>query len=506
MSHLAETGETGPHLVIVPPSTLENWLREFANFAPELVVEPYYGSQKERQDIAERILEARDEINVVVSTYEFAAKKEDNKFMRRLKPNACVYDEGHVLKNPKSLKYQGLIKIPAQFRLLLTGTPLQNNLMELAALLGFILPDIFRERQEDLEFIFKHKASTRDSDHAALLSAQRIARAKSMLTPFVLRRKKAQVLKHMPAKICKVEYCDMHPSQAEIYNGLRGRARERAQLRLSGGKVPNDGENNPLMQLRKAAIHPMLFRRHFTDEKLEKMVDILRRQEPDEFSQPRDKILMEMKLLQDYYLHTWCLRYPCIKKFDTPDLTWMNSGKVDALVRLVKQYKENGDRVLVFSQFTLVLDIIEAVFQTELIQHTRFDGATKVNERQTLIDDFRDDETITAFLLSTGAGGTGVNLMYANKVIIFDSSFNPQDDIQAENRAHRVGQTREVEVVRLVTKGTIEEQIYALGQSKLELDNKVSGEEDLELKGEQMVARMLLQEDGQATPTSNADA
>ncbi|OBT89930.1 hypothetical protein VE02_01495 [Pseudogymnoascus sp. 03VT05] len=506
LSHLAETGETGPHLVIVPPSTLENWLREFANFAPELVVEPYYGSQKERQDIAERILDSRDEVNVVVSTYEFAAKKEDNKFMRRLKPNACVYDEGHVLKNPKSLKYQGLIKIPAQFRLLLTGTPLQNNLMELAALLGFILPDIFRERQEDLEFIFKHKASTRDSDHAALLSAQRIARAKSMLTPFVLRRKKAQVLKHMPAKICKVEYCEMHPSQAEIYNGLRGRASERAQLRLSGGKVPNDGENNPLMQLRKAAIHPMLFRRHFTDDKLEKMVDLLRRQEPDEFSQPRDKILMEMKLLQDYYLHTWCLRYPCIKKFDTPDLTWMNSGKVDALVRLVKQYKANGDRVLVFSQFTLVLDIIEAVFQTELIQHTRFDGATKVNERQTLIDDFRDDETITAFLLSTGAGGTGVNLMYANKVIIFDSSFNPQDDIQAENRAHRVGQTREVEVVRLVTKGTIEEQIYALGQSKLELDNKVSGEEDMQMKGEQMVARMLLQEDGQVTPTSNAEA
>ncbi|KFY27843.1 hypothetical protein V493_03275 [Pseudogymnoascus sp. VKM F-4281 (FW-2241)] len=506
LSHLAEIGETGPHLVIVPPSTLENWLREFANFAPELVVEPYYGSQKERQDIAERILDARDEINVVVSTYEFAARKDDNRFMRRLKPNACVYDEGHVLKNPKSLKYQGLIKIPAQFRLLLTGTPLQNNLMELAALLGFILPDIFRERQEDLEFIFKHKASTRDSDHAALLSAQRIARAKSMLTPFVLRRKKAQVLKHMPAKICKVEYCDMHPMQAEIYNGLRGRARERAQLRLSGGKVPNDGENNPLMQLRKAAIHPMLFRRHFTDAKLEKMVDLLRRQEPDEFSQPRDKILMEMKLLQDYYLHTWCLRYPCIKKFDTPDLTWMNSGKVDALIRLVKQYKENGDRVLVFSQFTLVLDVIEAVFQTELIQHTRFDGATKVNERQTLIDDFRDDETITAFLLSTGAGGTGVNLMYANKVIIFDSSFNPQDDIQAENRAHRVGQTREVEVVRLVTKGTIEEQIYALGQSKLELDNKVSGEEDMAMKGEQMVARMLLEDDGQVTPTSNAEA
>jgi SWI/SNF-related matrix-associated actin-dependent regulator 1 of chromatin subfamily A len=371
--------------------------------------------------------------------------------------------------------------------------------MELAALLAFILPEVFQERSEDLGFIFGHKASTRDASHAALLSAQRIARAKSMLTPFVLRRKKAQVLKHMPEKICRVEFCDMHPQQTEVYQSLQGKAMERAKLRAAGENVPNDGENNPLMQLRKAAIHPMLFRRHFDDAKLVKMRDILRKYEPDEFNQPADKILLEMQGFSDFKLHIWCRLYPCIKKFGTPDLSWMNSGKVEALVRLVKHYKENGDRVLIFSQFTLVLDIIEAVFETAKIRYTRFDGATKVNERQTLIDNFRDDDSITAFLLSTGAGGTGVNLAFANKVIIFDSSFNPQDDIQAENRAHRVGQTRDVEVVRLITKGTIEEQIYALGQSKLELDSKVAGDDELALKGEEMVAKMLLQN---STPLS----
>jgi SWI/SNF-related matrix-associated actin-dependent regulator 1 of chromatin subfamily A len=480
-------------LVIVPPSTLENWLREFANFSPQLVVEPYYGSQKERQDIAQRVLQEHEDVNVVVSTYDFAAKKEDSRFLKQLNPNVCVFDEGHVLKNPKSLKYQGLIRIPAKFRLLLTGTPLQNNLMELATLLGFILPQIFQERQGDLDFIFKHKASTRDADHAALLSAQRIARAKSMLTPFVLRRKKAQVLRHMPAKISRVEHCDMDPYQARIYDGFVEKGKEKLRLRAEGAKLSKDDENNPLMQLRKAAIHPMLFRRHFTDEKLKSMLDLLKMHEADEFSQPRDKIMMEMQNFSDYYLHRWCLLYPCIKKFDVPDLMWMDSGKVKALVRLINEYKKNGDRVLVFSQFTLVLDILEAVFETARIAYTRIDGATKVNERQTLIDEFRDDTSITAFLLSTGAGGTGINLMFANKVIIFDSSFNPQEDVQAENRAHRVGQTREVEVVRFVTKGTIEEQIYALGQSKLQLDDKVSGDADIATeKGEEMVAKMLL--------------
>jgi len=396
-----------------------------------------------------------------------------------------------------SQRYQGLVKIPAKFKLLLTGTPLQNNLQELAALLAFILPDVFRERQEDLSYIFKAKATTRDADHAALLSAQRIARARSMLTPFVLRRKKAQVLKHLPAKTCRVEYCDIHPAQKTIYDGHIDQARERARLRIEGGKIPKSDENNPLMQLRKAAIHPLLFRRHFTNAKIEKMADLLRRREPEYFpsSSKREHLINEMHSFSDFALHTWCSLYPCIASFDIPDLAWLDSGKVESMVKLVKAYKENGDRVLIFSQFALVLDILEAVLNSSLISFTRIDGSTKIDERQTLIDTFKDDETITAFLLTTKAGGTGINLMYANKVIIFDGSFNPQDDRQAENRAHRVGQTRPVEVVRLVTRDTIEEQIFALGQSKLVLDGRVAGDEDggSEDAGEKAVAKMLLE-------------
>ncbi|RKF57560.1 ATP-dependent helicase fft2 [Erysiphe neolycopersici] len=498
LAHLVETGKNGPHLVVCPGSTLENWLREINRFAPKLTFEPYHGPQKERQAMADEILQGRNNINIVVTTYDMAAKKEDNKFLRRLRPDVCVYDEGHMLKNVKSQRYQGLIRIPARFRLLLTGTPLQNNLQELAALLAFILPDVFKDLEGDLNTIFKAKATTSDSDHTALLSTQRIDRARSILTPFVLRRKKAQVLKHLPTKHCRTEYCALHNSQREIYEGHLEQARQRVKARLENSKMIKTEEKNPLMQLRKAAIHPLLFRRHFDDAKIEKMADILRKKEPINFPShlKREHLIAEMHGGSDFWLHQWCRNYPCIAKYDIPDLAWMDSGKVEAMIKLVKKYKENGDRVLLFSQFSLVLDIIEAVLNTSRIHFTRIDGSTKIDERQSLIDDFRDDESITVFLLTTKAGGTGINLMYANKVIIFDGSFNPQDDKQAENRAHRVGQTREVEVVRLVTKGTVEEQILALGDSKLLLDGRVAGDEDsgkMEAIGEKTVARMLFE-------------
>lgn len=335
-----------------------------------------------------------------------------------------------------------------------------------------------------------------------------------MLTPFILRRKKLQVLKHLRPKTLRVEYCDLSPSQKKIYNGHVEQARERARARIEGVKMPKGEtlENNPLMQLRKAAIHPLLFRRHFTDEVIEQMANILRQKVPQQFpaSQRRELLIKEMHGHSDFKLHTWCsFHYPCVSSFDIPNLAWMDSGKVEALIKLVKKYKENGDRVLIFSQFSLVLDILEAVLNTSMIIFMRIDGSTNIEHRQTIIDTFTKDESITAFLLTTKAGGTGLNLMAANKVIIFDGSFNPHDDKQAEDRAHRVGQKRDVEVIRLVTRNSIEEQIYALGQSKLMLDGKVSGDDEAanaaaQLKGQAEVARMLLAGEKAANDGSTA--
>lgn len=366
------------------------------------------------------------------------------------------------------------MRIPAKFRLLLTGTPLQNNLRELASLLGFILPSVFREHEEALEFVFSHRAKTTDENHAALLSAQRIVRARSMMAPFVLRRKKHQVLKHLPTKTRRVEYCELSPSQHDIYAGEQARARAVIQSRLEGKKSGTE-TSNIMMALRQAAIHPLLFRRLYTDDRIRKMSRACLKEA--EFAQSDvDLVYEDMSMMTDFELHTFCEKYPhTMSSFALQHAEWMDSGKISALAALLAAYRANDDRVLIFSQFTMVMNILECVLESLDTRFFRLDGSTPIDERQDMIDAFHHDPSVPVFLLSTKAGGAGINLACANKVVIFDGSFNPQEDVQAENRAHRVGQSREVEVVRLVCRGTIEEQILRLGETKLMLDERVAG-------------------------------
>lgn len=445
-----------------------------------------------------------EEINVIVTTYGVAKAKDDCRFLRKLPLQVCVYDEGHQLKNRKSTAYGQLMRLSSEFRLLLTGTPLQNNLTELVSLLAFILPHIFEEHSEDLDIIFSQKAKTNNEGHAALLSAQRISRARSMMAPFVLRRKKHQVLKHLPQKIRRVEWCELSSTQTAVYNSEKARGLQVIANRAAGKKVGNETAN-VMMSLRKASIHPLLFRRVYDDKTLKRMArDCLKE---DEFkSSEFDLCLEDMSVMMDFELNRFCERYPStMSKYRLQNEEWMDSGKVSKLAGLLKEFKRSGDRVLVFSQFVMVMDILENVMETLGMRFFRLDGQTKIDERQDMIDQFHADKDITVFLLSTKAGGAGINLACANKVVIFDSSFNPQDDIQAENRAHRVGQMREVEVIRLVTKGTIEEQIHALGQTKLTLDDRIAGagdatvlptedEKHVEQQGQRAVEEMMIKE------------
>jgi SWI/SNF-related matrix-associated actin-dependent regulator 1 of chromatin subfamily A len=483
LSHLKQTSPGGkPTLIVVPGSTLENWCREFQRFSETINFTPYYGPQAQRFEHQETILEniRQGECDVIITTYDLTFRNQDNHFLRKCRPKICIYDEGHVLKNANTTRYKSLMKIDTQARILLTGTPLQNSLQELMSILGFLMPEVFYGKDSDvpqmLEILFKHKAKVVETDsHSTLLSAQRIQRARTMLTPFILRRKKAQVLKHLPKKTSRVEYCTLTDTQTELYTQQVEKHRRVMRDRAAG--LPVKDHANVMMKLRQAAIHPLLFRHRYTDDKIRKISKACVKEEFFAESSP-DIIFEELQLYQDYQCHQLALKWPkTLKKFELQDHEWMDSGKVTALLALLKQYKENGDRALVFSQFTSVMDILSWVFDEHHIDFMRMDGSTPIAERQSLMDDFYADESIGVFMISTKSGGAGINLACANKVIIFDSSFNPQDDIQAENRAHRVGQTREVEVVRLVTKGTVEEQIYALGVSKLELDKMVQGEE-----------------------------
>ncbi|KAK3706299.1 DNA-dependent ATPase fun30 [Vermiconidia calcicola] len=507
LAHLQQQQVDGVHLVIVPGSTLENWMREFEHFAPALRVVPYYGSQAERPSIQQHIEDNFDNIDVIVTTYDMAVKPDDNKFLRKsVDPMVCIYDEAHALRNPESDRYKQLTRIPATFKILLTGTPLQNNLQELVAILAFIMPNLFAEKRDELRYIFQHKASTKDADHAALLSAERIARARSMMTPFILRRKKQQVL-DLPAKHSRVQHCDMTAIQANYYGDLLDEAHQFfADKAKATKKGTTKQSSNILMALRKAAIHPLLARRIYDDQKIDKIVDLLLKHE--EFAgNPRERVRAYLSGDHhqsfkggDYGIHCFCSERPYLRKFALKKHQWMDgAGKITAFRDLVGAFAANGDRSLVFSQFTTMMDILEAVLETMGIKFMRLDGSTSMQVRQDMIDQFTNDTSIPVFMLSTKAGGAGINLAAANKVIIFDSGFNPQDDIQAENRAHRVGQTRDVEVVRLVTRGTIEEQICALGESKLALDERVAGEgataaedKQAEKMGAEIVEKMFL--------------
>lgn len=511
---LKERGERGPHLVICPSSTLENWLRELNRFCPALVIEPYYGNQQERAEMRDAIIESGAHFDVMVTTYNLATGgKQDLGFLKSLKFNVCIYDEGHLLKNSQSERYNKLMKLKANFRVLLTGTPLQNNLRELVSLLSFILPNLFEQNKDDLLEVFKFKAKTQNqeaNERSQLLSEQRIVKAKTMMAPFVLRRRKAQVLQHLPPKSHEVVFCDMLPHQRELYQVEFNR--QRSHIRTANNEVKADSVagksktrkgrqatmalDNVLMKLRQMALHPLLFRNIYDDNKLQKMAtDIMQEEKYKEAN--REYILEDMQAMNDYELNRLCHMFPgSIGHYSFNDEEYVKSGKVKKLCELMIPMKAEGDRILVFSQFTKVLDILEKVLDKINFKYLRLDGQTPVEVRQEMIDKFYEDDSITVFLLSTKAGGFGINLACANVVIIFDLSFNPHDDKQAEDRAHRVGQTRAVKVIRMITRDSIEENIMELANTKLALDRHVSeeNENDYDPETEAYVADLVLKD------------
>ena len=464
-AHLLAKGQVGPHLIVVPSSTIENWIREIERFCPSLKYEVYYGSQDERYSIREELSRSKN-FNVMITTYTLATgAKDDRKFLRSCNFDMCVYDEGHMLKNNESARYKHLMKLKAKRRLLLTGTPIQNNLRELMSLLSFILPQIFEGSQEILNDVFRIRGLELGRiSEVTEFSMRRIERARKMMKPFVLRRKKVQVLADLPKKDHFIEYCKMTEPQARIYGYLKSKT-EIALRSRELGLVLNqkDKAGNVIMQMRKAANHQMLFRQIYNDKILEEMATKLMN-EPRYMQANRSYVVEDMTVMTDFELHKLCLEFPkSIGSYKCMPDCWMNSGKIEKLTEILPDLTKKGHRILLFSQFTQMLNILEDVLSELSINFLRMDGQTSVHSRQDIIDQFHEETDIPVFLLSTKAGGFGINLACADVVILYDLSFNPHDDKQAEDRAHRVGQTRDVKVIKLIMKGTIEVcLIYAI--------------------------------------------
>lgn len=430
----------------------------------------------------------------MLTTYsQVESKHEDLVWLQGLDPYAAIFDEGHKLKNQATLVYKQLMRVPSQWRLILTGTPVQNNLKELLSLLNFVEPSLFEDRLfDDLKTIFEAKVANKDVLNFASLAKERVSNARVMMAPFILQRRKNEVLALPPRKDSRIVVA-LQPEQKAIYDQIRGQYLEK-------GRAAKDKLSNPWMQLRKAAIHPQLFRRHFTDEVVDKMTNILWSKCSEielgvQSKADRHKALLRDNLmsLSDFELHIWCKDFPrYIGHFDIPARSWEKAPKVAKLLELVRGYMATGDRCLVFSRFEMVINILRETFHTANIPYCELTGASGVADRFPEVERYTAHPEIPVFLLTTGAGGTGINLTAANKIIIFDQSDNPQDDVQASNRAHRIGQTREVEVITLISENTVEGLIYNSCVKKLMLAACVEGAVDDGASVEDQCKKMML--------------
>lgn len=465
------------HLVVVPSSTLGNWELEFAKWCPSLNVVKYYGSQEERRIMRiQWAKEGFDDTDVILTTYHvIGSSNEDKKMFRVSNFHYCVFDEAHMLKNMMTQRYATLLRINASRRILLTGTPLQNNLLELMSLLCFVMPKLFLNKTEDIKALFSKKAPKVDDgiEQSSDFEQTQIERAKNIMKPFILRRLKKDVLDFLPQKVEKLEKIKLLPTQKQQYQDL---VYEYKHIDTSNDNYMGRG-TTIMMDMRKLANHPLLLRFYFTDAKLHEISKVLARDSVYKNNNPK-QIFEDIAPLSDFKIHQLRDKYPSITNMvKIPDHLVVSSGKFKYFDELLPQMKADGHRVLIFSQFVMMLDIIEKYLSIRGHQFVRLDGSTAVTERQDLIEEYSANPEIFIFLLSTKAGGLGINLTSANRAIIHDIDFNPYNDKQAEDRCHRIGQTKEVVIHKLIAEGTIEEGMSVIAQEKLKLEKEVTSNE-----------------------------
>ncbi|KAM3358093.1 putative ATP-dependent DNA helicase CHR12 [Capsicum galapagoense] len=416
---LENKGVSGPHLIVAPKAVLPNWITEFSTWAPSIVAILYDGRLEERKALREE-LSGEGRFSVLITHYDLIMR--DKAFLKKIHWHYLIIDEGHRLKNHECALARTLVSgYRIRRRLLLTGTPIQNSLQELWSLLNFLLPNIFNSVENFEEWFnapFADKCDVSLTDEEELLVIRRLHH---VIRPFILRRKKDEVEKFLPGKTQVVLKCDMSAWQRVFYQQVTDVGR----VGLDSGTGKSKSLQNLSMQLRKCCNHPYLF-------------------------------------VSDYNIRA--------KKEEIVRA----SGKFELLDRLLPKLHKAGHRVLLFSQMTRLMDILEVYLHAHHFKYLRLDGSTKTEERGTLLKQFNaPDSPYFMFLLSTRAGGLGLNLQTADTVIIFDSDWNPQMDQQAEDRAHRIGQKKEVRVFVLVSVGSIEEVILERAKQKMGIDAKV---------------------------------
>ncbi|CAF9926807.1 hypothetical protein IMSHALPRED_007056 [Imshaugia aleurites] len=525
LAFLRENGTNGPFLILGPLSTVNNWVKEFGFWTPKIPVVMYHGTPQVRGQIRRQQLKGDPKgarFPVVCTSYEICMR--DKKFLSNYPWKFIVVDEGHRLKNFNCKLVKELKQYPSESRLILTGTPLQNNLTELWSLLNFLLPEAFSDL-EHFESMFDFSDVQDKDGHKQFMSKERqkttVASLHAILKPFLLRRVKNDVETNLPKKREYILYAPMSPAQKELYrkikeNDIRSYLEKKAIERIgekledsrvsemkgkkrkagSGTSTPNKSAKSsrgstPASSIRSGRSSRRQNYAEVSDSEYFKQIEqSSESEEVDEEEQEkrdRESTLararkeVSQKKLQNpvMQLRLACnsphhFSWPWAADADPDETLVTESGKMVMLDRLVPYLFAKGHKVILFSQFSKQLDILEE-WATTLRGWPvcRIDGAVKAEDRAEQIEAFNTEPDHKLFLLSTRAGGQGINLTSADTVILFDSDWNPQQDLQAQDRAHRIGQTRPVIIYRLATKGTVEQTLLEKADGKRRLEKLV---------------------------------
>lgn len=487
---MVERGVPGPFFVCGPLSTLPNWVSEFKRFTPEVPILLYHGDQLTRRKLARKISKREGVLQthpVVITSYEIAMR--DRPVLQNFYWKYLILDEGHRIKNMNCRLIRELKQFSSDNKLLLTGTPLQNNLAELWSLLNFLLPDVFDDLKSFESWFDITAIAQNAEDIVANEREQNILHMlHQILTPFLLRRLKSDVTLEVPPKREVIVYAPLTKKQETFYTAILNKTivkmlgldKEEEQ------KIEITSTGRPKRRSRKVVD----YREPEGDspEELEKFINQLLLQQEAEQERPvvdislswDSEINLKMKnimmLLRKCCNHPYLIEYPldpATQDFKVDEELVNSSGKFLLLDRMLPELKKRGHKVLIFSQMTQMLDILLDFCYLRKHKFSRLDGSMSYAEREENMRKFSMDPEVFIFLVSTRAGGLGINLTAADTVIIYDSDWNPQCDLQAQDRCHRIGQTKPVVVYRFVTANTIDQKIVERAAAKRKLEKLV---------------------------------
>lgn len=444
-----------PSLIVCPPTLSGHWQQEIKQYAPFLHCVAYVGPPSERSSKRPFLKDT----DIVITSYDIC--RNENDLLAGITWNYCVLDEGHLIKNPKAKSTIAVKNLLSNHRLILSGTPIQNNVLELWSLFDFLMPGFLGTEKVFLERFAKPIAASRNAKSSSKeqeAGALAVEALHKQVLPFLLRRLKEEVLNDLPPKILQNYYCDLSDLQRQLFNDFNRKEMKSIETALSSGdKAGKQHIFQALQYMRKVCNSPALILKegHAQYEQYKKQVAATGSGLRDVTHAPKLSALRD--LLIDCGIGV------------TADPGDLSANHV------------SPHRALIFCQMKEMLDLVQTEVLQKLlpsVQYLRLDGSVEATRRQALVNTFNNDPSYDCLLLTTSVGGLGLNLTGADTVIFVEHDWNPQKDIQAMDRAHRLGQKKTVNVYRLITRGTIEEKIMGLQRFKIDVASQVVNQQN----------------------------